>query len=454
MKILIDTIESIYKSSKVRIIDPLIGTFIVSWSLCNWFKILLLFFGEGTFEKRLIFFKDSLVVGNTIESIFMNGEVILLPLILTISYVFIFPWISITVNFLLHWARDAQTNQNNKYEENIYLNLINLNKAKLRSDPDKIFLEKELDLEIRKYEALAIEAEERAKRAKLELEKTEADAAKSAEDKRKAEIDTSTAELINQKAKFEAEHYEIKLKGVKLQEDLRLREQAEKQKSYNSSLKFPIVHRLQLEIDKIFIDNKIKFSVLGISNCISVVFGYKNIEEIFDDPEFNYHNFDQVSYLFKDHEKLLDKFSKILVDENYGASDFHAEDALKLIGEAFENWDFDWFDDEGIAQTALQRLEEDRFNLLSGDILGSYMAETDTVFEDIDCLELESYEWNEAEGVLKITISGQASGDHRKEEGVPGQSIHFKLTGTCKRKIGKYGLGQFTIESTTGGPVL
>lgn len=451
MKILIDTIESIYKSSEARLKDPLIGSFIVSWCLCNWYKLGLLFFGSDSFEKRLSSFKELLTLGIKSESILDNYEVFLLPLLLAILYVFVIPWIGVFINFLLHWSRDAQIKQKNEYEERAYSNLISLNKAKLRSDPDKKFLEQELELEIKEKEAKTKEAEERAEQARLEAEKEKAKAEENIAKKEKARLEAEEAQANKAKAETEADMAKTKSDIVKKQEEERLKVLAQKQQATKSSLKLPIVYRLQTEFDEVLRKYEVKLSVEGLSKCIAVIFGYPNIEILLNDPQFNNQNLDDVSYLLKDHNKLLNEFSKILDNEENVPSDFHAETALELIGEVFEKWDFDWLDDEGIAETASQRIEEDRYDLLSGDLLSNYMADTDTVFDDL-YLELESYEWDESAGLLKIILSGQASGDHRREAGVPGQSIHFQLIGTCQKKIGKYGLSEYSIESTTGGP--
>jgi len=452
MKILIDTIESIYKSSEARLKDPLIGSFIVSWCLCNWFKLGLLFFGSESFEKRLNLFKESLILGFKSDTTLENCEVIILPIILALLYVFVVPWIGVFVNFLLHWSRDAQINQKNDYDEKAYSNLISLNKAKLRSDPDKKFLEQELELEIKEKEAKTKEAQERAEQVRLQAEKEKAKAEENIAKKEKARLEAEEAQANQAKAEAEAETAKTKSEIVKRQEEERLKVLAQKQQATKSSLKFPIIYRLQTEFDEVLREYEVKLSVEGLSKCIAVIFGYLKIEDLLNDPQFNNQNLDDVSYLFKDHNKLLNEFSKILDNEENVPGDFHAETALELIGEVFENWDFDWLDDEGIAQTVFQSLEENGSDLLVGDLLSDYMAETDTIFDDI-YLELESYEWDESEGIMEVILSGQASGDHRREEGVPGQSIHFQLIGKCTKKIGNFGLGDYSIESTTGESV-
>lgn len=47
MKILDDLWSSVSGAAKVRINDPFIGTFTISWLICNWNQIGLLFFWRG-----------------------------------------------------------------------------------------------------------------------------------------------------------------------------------------------------------------------------------------------------------------------------------------------------------------------------------------------------------------------------------------------------------------------
>ncbi|MDK7226229.1 hypothetical protein QP468_23645, partial [Proteus mirabilis] len=76
---------------------------------------------------------------------------------------------------------------------------------------------------------------------------------------------------------------------------------------------------------------------------------------------------------------------------------------------------------DDLANIVFEELDINRFDLLQNEDLSGVMAETDTIFEDIDIYKSELTQINDQE--VLVTVYGKMSGYHRNESSVPGQSI-------------------------------
>ena len=102
MKVLEDIWDSIRGNVKSRITDPIIGVFVISWSLFNWDKLAILFFGSGEFETRVNKLSGAMSFTANPDLILKNLELWLLPILLTLFYVFLWPgisgWVALKIN--------------------------------------------------------------------------------------------------------------------------------------------------------------------------------------------------------------------------------------------------------------------------------------------------------------------------------------------------------------------
>src|SRR5690606_24348529 len=136
MKFFEDLLTSIAGNTKARVNDPFFGAFILTWALCNWNYLAVLFWGEGSASKRIDDFYKYLVG----SEFFSLNTIFFVPLLLTIFYLFLFPWLSFAMKFLQKNANDTLHKQAVDNEIRKVFQQEELNKARLRSNPDKQFL--------------------------------------------------------------------------------------------------------------------------------------------------------------------------------------------------------------------------------------------------------------------------------------------------------------------------
>jgi hypothetical protein len=157
MKILEDIWSSIVGNATTRVSDPVIGTFLTSWIICNWHYLALLFFGEGNATQRVSGFYKYW----SSSEFFAFNSIFVIPFIFTLSYLFIFPWLSLLVKALQAAVNDKL------HQQAVDIDLIKvtqqeeLNKAKLKANPDKQFLEQIIQLEINREKEVSKQRKER-----------------------------------------------------------------------------------------------------------------------------------------------------------------------------------------------------------------------------------------------------------------------------------------------------
>lgn len=186
MKIIDDICASIAGNAKTRINDPFIGTFICSWLVCNWNHLSLLFWGEGKVTERINIFYSYLAETPK----WAWNHVFIIPLVIAIIYLFLFPWLSMLINFLQHWANEKLHKQAVDRELIKIDQQKNLNKEKLKANPNKQFLEQLVQQDIDKrneilghlkqrssrLEAKTVEAKEKAKEQEAKTQEAESKA--------------------------------------------------------------------------------------------------------------------------------------------------------------------------------------------------------------------------------------------------------------------------------------
>ena len=108
------------------------------------------------------------------------------------------------------------------------------------------------------------------------------------------------------------------------------------------------------------------------------------------------------------------------------------------IQDMFEDFSCEFLSEDGLVDAIANYVHEDSYSVLSSDELSGPMADSNTIFEEIE-LEVKDYNFNEG---FNVEFTGSASGHHRKEADVPGRTLDIWLKATCKPVLGKFGLGE------------
>ncbi|SQI38033.1 Uncharacterised protein [Providencia alcalifaciens] len=254
MKFLEEFWDAVKGNTIARVRDPIIGTFIVSWLLCNWYEVTLLFFGNGKVWERI----DRLNLYLTED--FGNNciQILMLPIIITVFYLFIFPKVSLIVKNLQKKTNDELYYQafeitKSKAEKNVELNM-----ELLKSDPNKEFLS-----ELAKTDIAQKKADYDLKL--LQIEKDRIDNQLNQEKLKQITIETKEKELneITKQNNYELEKEKYDIISAQ-------------NKAAIASARFPIAYSLLSSISKGFEKEKYFFPFEIYGEIIAYLFGYKS----------------------------------------------------------------------------------------------------------------------------------------------------------------------------------
>lgn len=96
-----ELVNTFFATSKERVANPIIGTFIFSWIAFNWKPIIFIIISSQKIEDRIAF----------VDSNFSNiGNLLVLPLIAVILYVLVVPHINLLFEYLLEFSRIKRNN--------------------------------------------------------------------------------------------------------------------------------------------------------------------------------------------------------------------------------------------------------------------------------------------------------------------------------------------------------
>jgi len=424
MKFIEGIVAAIQGNAKEKLNDPLIGSFIASFIVCNWQHVLVLIFGNEKIENRITtFVKTMTPAGDGLAWFWSFSGIYLLPFLMALIYVILMPWISIGIAKLVkpaavgkHGAAvDLEIEQAKKQQD--------LNKQKLLSDPTKEFLPKLVEQEI--------------KQAELATEKLKAETDKANDEAEKAKADRETAEANKQKAIKEAELHRIKSdhEKKKVEEGIAISNSMWQANAYLSTLNFVRLLSESLADDGIALTHK------SLTEIIAAVFGYKNYDALLNDKSFHNEGLKKLKYVLLDSEYLSSRIVEILsediVDEDVCNVD-HVMDHVILM---FDNLPYLLGGEDSIADAIYEELEVDAYSLINEEEVADAIADTDTLIEEI---ELYSKSVEVFDSGLEIHIEGTGSGTHRKESDVKGQGINITLTVAVPALWGKYGLGDYS----------
>ncbi|HFS7070002.1 TPA: hypothetical protein ACH1NG_004304 [Enterobacter hormaechei] len=422
MKFLDDIFTSIAGNAKTKVNDPFIGTFFCSWIICNWKELSLLFWGDGKVSERIgVFYSylsDTPILG--------WNKLFLIPFTIAAFYLFLFPWFSFIINFLQHWANESLHKQAVDIELIKINHQKNLNKEKLKSNPNKQFLEQLVQQDINKKDIILSHLKERSSR--LEQKALEAKS-------KLKEQEALTQEALN-KENISKLDLEKKRKQTDL-ERLRFENDSAKARATHASNRFPSAYYLIREIDKSLRQDNICISLNALSLIVASLFGYEDFESLLNDKNFNNETLGKVKYVYIDDE-LAKRLELIVEEENSDNEDFTADYVFEHLEILFDGIPFKLISGDLLAEECKDEFERQPFNIFDGEGVSGAIAMSNTIFETVEDVNLESYNFNEG---FQAELSAVASGEYRNEAGVPGRTMSVSITMQCDLLVGKFGLG-------------
>ncbi|MEH6472223.1 MAG: hypothetical protein V7752_13320 [Halopseudomonas sp.] len=425
MQALNDIWSSIKGNATTRVKDPVIGAFIVSWCFCNWDKLAALFWGTKKIDERIQDMANSMSISNSLSDL----GLLVFPLLLSVAYLFLLPGLSL-------WVKKKQDNTVlSQHSHAVELDIKRaveqreLNKAALRADPEKEFLAEEVKIDLQREKD---RVERRNKIREYIEQKTKA---------AKADADTKLAQA-------EKERISLESKNRKEEVDKhRFESQSAIHRSTLASNRFPAAYQLMSFISQSLSEDNITLSLEGLSSTAAASFGYASGKEMMDDEKFNNESLSNIKYLYQDYSFLAKRLDEIAKNEHSDNEYLSGELLFDHLLGVLENYPFEFLSDESLAEKIGEEVNEHGYDIIGSEELSGPMAETDTVFEEIE-LSIDDYDFNNG---FEVSMSGYASGSHRKESGVRGQDLSVKVIATCVPAVGRFGLSAHELQ-ISGSP--
>ncbi|WP_312229236.1 hypothetical protein [Pseudescherichia sp.] len=431
MKFLDDIFSSIAGNAKTRINDPFIGTFICTWIACNWNHLALLFWGDGKVTERINFFYNYLYE----TPLLRINYIFTIPFAITLFYLLAFPWVSVAINFMQRWASEKLHGQ----AVSIELAKINqqkeLNKEKLRANPNKQFLEQLVQQDINKRN----EIQEHLRQRGIRL------AAKSDEANNKAKEQAARTQDAENTEKLSALDLDKKIKQAEL-EKIRFESSTAKARATLASHRFPSAYFLMLKIEESLKEDDIKISLQSLGNIVAALFGYDHFDELLADKNFNNENLDKIEYVYYDDE-LAKRLEQIILEEDSENDDLSADMLFDHFENLFADIPFKLISGDELAEKCKESFESNRYDVFQSEGLSDAIAESNTIFDEIEDINIEQFEFDNG---FYTDLSASASGYHYKEEGVTGRTMSVIIQMQSNVLIGKFGLGAIEEGQTSG----
>lgn len=424
-----DIWSSVKGNAKTRVKDPVFGAFVISWCFCNWDKLAILFWGTDTFDLRVAELSNSMSVITKPSLLWTDFDLFFCPSILAILYLFVLPWVSLWVKKKQDKVHLLQHSHTIELDTKLAHEQKELNKAVLRNNPEKEFLTEEIRLD-QQREREKIERRNKVKEYIVQKGKLA-----------KANADIKSAQAEQERLEFQ------KKKQQSDNEELRFKAQAAVHRAVMASSRFPAVYQLMDMLSNSLQEDGVTLSLDGLSSSIAALFGYDDAKEMMSDERFNNDGLNKIKYLYHDASFLSKKLYQIIEDEKTDNKNLSENTLLEHLQIILEDYPFELISDESLAEKISESVNENSCDILNSDDLSGPMAETDTVFEEIE-LEIVNFEFDT---VFEVTLSGHASGYHRKEHGMSGQDLSVRVIATCKPIIGKFGLSNYQLD--IGGSV-
>jgi hypothetical protein len=432
MKILDDIWASVSGTAKLRVSDPFIGTFIFSWVVCNWNHIGLLLWGEGKVSDRIDTF-NKFISGS---EFFAFNTIFFVPLTFAVFYVLAFPWVSLFFKFILKAVDGKLHGQAVETELEKVEKQERLNRARLKSDPDKQFLEQDLKFEIdRKLEVLE-HLKERTRRIKNRADESAAAL---------AEAEAKAAE-----AKSKARIVQLEESSRKKQMDLekqRFNVNAAKLKSAMASQRLPSAYFFMSKIDESLKSDGVRLSLTAVGEVVAAIFGYKDFQAIMDDEGFNNDALSKVEYVYYDSEELASKLEGIVFGEQSANEDLTSDLLFDHVLMMFEDLPYILLDLDGLEEKCVEFFGDNRYSILDAEGVLGAIAESDTIFDDVEFDHLITVVYERG---FAAKVKAYAQGHHRKDGSVQGRTMSIVVDVKSHLKVGSRALGEFEFFEASG----
>lgn len=433
MKFLDDIMQSISGSTKTKVEDPFIGAFIGSWIVCNWNHLAILIWGEGSTAERI----NALSKYFSETHIFDLNTVLVIPFFMTLLFLFAFPWVSLLLKSLQKFANERLHQQAISIEVGKVKQQEILNKQKLLADPDKKFLEQNVQLDIDRRQEIIEQLKLRTLRFKQKAETAtavlEAATASAAEAKSQA----SQAELEEEK----------KQKNAELERQ-RFNVESAQLKAKQASNRFPSSYSFMLAIEESLKADEIQLSLTALGEIVAMIFGYSSFYSLVHDENFNNDKLSQVSCIYYDPKEFASRLESIVQDESSDNAGLESGLLFDHVISILENLKYKLLTEDQVEEVCRDACENFKYDLLNGKEFSGPISESDTFIEQVEIGELDSFTFD---GGLSAIFSGSASGSHRNDTEVPGRDIKFNveikntvLFGT--RALGKFELGEVSAS--------
>ncbi|UPR56042.1 hypothetical protein ITG10_12970 [Vibrio sp. ED004] len=422
MKLIEDFCSSIAGTAKTRVSDPFIGTFIFSWFVCNWNYVALLFWGEGNATERV----GAFYIYLSRTSILGWNSLFVFPFLVTLFYLFAFPWLSLCVKRIQKSVNDKLHQQAVEIEEDKVDQQESLSKARLRADPDKQFLEQLVQQDIDKRNEILEHIKQRTVRL-------EAKANEALSQEKEQEAKTKEAQSNAKAMELELDK---KTKQAEL-ERVRFESNSAKARATLASHRFPSVYFLMLKIEESLGQDNVQLSLKASGEIVAALFGYENFEEVLADEKFNNDSLERVNYVYYD-DGLAKRLEQIILGEDSENEDLSADLIFDHLQNLFEDEPFELVTSDRLEEYSREAIENNSYDLLNGEGTSGGRAESDTIFGDIDDIHVDSSTFDEGFSA-KVIVA--ASGEHRRESGIPGRTMTISVEMKCDVIVGKYGLG-------------
>lgn len=432
MKFIDDILQSISGNTKTKVDDPFIGAFLGSWIACNWSHLATLIWGDGTTKERI----DTLSKYLTETNVFALNTIIVIPLFMTIVFLFVFPWVSLLLKWLQKFAHNRLHQQAISIEVSKSKRQEALNRQKLLANPDKKFLEQNVQLDIDRRKEIIEQLKLRSTKFKENAEAATAAAevavAAAAEAKSRANQAQIDEEKKQQNATIERQRFTLASARLK---------------SAQASNRFPSSYSLMVAIEQSLKADGIQLSLAGLGEIVATVFGYKDFQSLIADENFNNEKLSQVIYIYYSPAGLASSLENIVIDEESNNEDLGPDLLFDHVILVFENLGFKLITEDQVEEICRNICDKHRYELLQGDVLSGLMAVSDTSYDDIEIGDLESITFDDG---LKVLFSGSASGSHRKDYDVPGRDIEFSIEIKNTLLLGTKALSEFEVGEVTG----
>jgi ribosomal protein L12E/L44/L45/RPP1/RPP2 len=432
MKFLDDILQSISGNTKTKVDDPFIGAFIGSWIVCNWNHLAILIWGDGTTKERINALSTYL---KETDALAFN-TIIVIPLLMTTVFLFAFPWASLFLKSIQKFANDRLHQQAISIEVNKTKQQEALNRQKLLADPDKKFLEQnvQLDIDRRKeiIEQLKLRSVKLKENAEAAAAASEAAAAAATEAKSRAKQAQLEEEKKQQNSVIERQRFTVASARLK---------------AAQASNRFPASYSFMHAIEESLKADGVQLSLAGLGEIVAIIFGYKNFQSLVFDENFNNEKLSQVKFIYYDPAGFASSLENIVQDEGSDNEDLTPDLLFDHVISIFDNSEYKLITEDQVEEVCRDIGDKHKYDLLQGEELSGLIAESDTEYDEIEIGDLESITFDDG---LKVLFSGSASGTHRKEHDVPGRDIGFSIEIKNTLLLGTRALGEFEIGEVTG----